>query len=174
MEENFEKEYEEEKPSILRKIFIGIIILFLLVLIVSYFLFNGVSSIVEGLIGSDEIEGNIIHFSGKKIKFENNTYNNLLNIYNKNKGKEFKACLKGKYNNKTYYIKSLYIPKTYEQRYDKVVSESCYDSIISLHSHPRMFCIPSEQDFESFSLYEKENMLMVVMCKEDRFTIYPK
>lgn len=175
MEENHFQD-EEEKPSILKRVFIVIITIFLLILILSYFSLWGVRDIISGLAESNKIKDNEIHFSDKTVLFENNTYEKLLQIYNNNKGKEIKVCLIGIFEdkNKHYYINNLYIPKIYEQDFNRVVSEPCYDSIVSLHSHPRMFCIPSKQDFKSFTLYDKENNLMMVMCKENRFTVYPK
>ncbi len=170
-EEHFIEDYEEEKPSLFKRVFIIIIGLFLLFLIISYFSFLGVRGIFEGIAGSDKIEDNVIKFSEGKVIFENNTYENLLEIYNNDKGKEIKVCLQGYKENSNYYLTSLYIPKIYEQEVDRVVSEPCYDSIVSLHSHPRLFCIPSEQDFKSFSMYDRENNLMIVMCSEKRFTI---
>lgn len=171
MDINFEE--QEEKPSIFKKIFIFLIGIFLLILILTYFLFGGVSYIIEGFAGANKIVDNKIILPDKQIVFENNSYNKLLDIYNQNKENEIKVCLTGIYNG-NYTIYDLYIPKIYSQTTREVVSEPCYNSIISLHSHPRMFCIPSDQDFKSFSTFEQENTLMMVMCKEKWFTIYPK
>ena len=168
--EDYSKEEIEEKPSLFKKIFVVIIAVFLLILMVSYFTLFDIHDILEGIVGSHKIQDNKIYFSNKTIYFENNTYNRLLEIYNKNLGEEFKACLTGIYD-KDYFVYDIYVPKTYEQQPSEVVSEPC-DSIISLHSHPRLFCIPSQQDFKSFK--QEKSDLMLIMCEKDRFTIYEK
>lgn len=167
--EDYQEEIEE-KPSLFRKIFAVIIAVFLLILMLSYFTLYGVRDILEGLVGSHKIQDDKIYFSNKTIHFDNNSYDKLLEIYNKNLDKEFKACLTGVYD-KDYFIYDLYIPKTYEQQPSEVISEPC-DSIISLHSHPKMFCIPSQQDFKTFK--QEKSDLMLIMCEKDRFTIYEK
>jgi proteasome lid subunit RPN8/RPN11 len=168
--EDYSEEEIEEKPSLFKKISVIIIAIFLLILMLSYFTLFGVRDILEGIVGSHTINDDKIYFSDKIIYFENNTYNRLLGIYDKNLENEFKACLVGKYD-KNYFIYDLYVPKTYEQQPSEVISEPC-DSIISLHSHPRMFCIPSQQDFKAFK--QEKSDLMLVMCEKDRFTIYKK
>ena len=169
MEDYLEEEIEE-KPPLFKKIFVIIIAIFLLVLMLSYFTLFGIRDILEGLVGSHKIQDDKIYFSNKTIHFDNNSYDKLLEIYNKNLDKEFKACLTGVYD-KDYFIYDLYIPKTYEQQPSEVISEPC-DSIISLHSHPKMFCIPSQQDFKTFK--QEKSDLMLIMCEKDRFTIYEK
>lgn len=168
--ENYQEEEIEEKPSLFKKIFVVIIAVFLLVLMLSYFTLFNIHDILEGLVGSHKIQDDKIYFSNKTISFENNTYNKLLEIYDKNPDKEFKVCLTGKYDI-NYFVYDLYIPETYEQQPSEVISETC-DSIISLHSHPRLFCIPSQQDFKTFK--QEKSDLMLVMCEKDRFTIYEK
>ena len=167
--EDYQEEIEE-KPSLFRKIFAVIIAVFLLILMLSYFTLYGVRDILEGLVGSHKIQDDKIYFSDKTISFENNTYNRLLEIYDRNPDKEFKVCLTGKYDI-NYFVYDLYVPETYEQQPSKVISETC-DSMISLHSHPKMFCIPSQQDFKTFK--QEKSDLMLVMCEKDRFTIYEK
>ena len=168
--EDYQEEEIEEKPSLFRKIFVIIIAVFLLILMLSYFTLYGVRDILEGLVGSHKIQDDKIYFSDKTISFENNTYNRLLEIYDRNPDREFKVCLTGEYDT-NYFVYDMYVPKTYEQQPSKVISETC-DSMISLHSHPKMFCIPSQQDFKTFK--EEKSDLMLVMCEKDRFTIYEK
>ncbi|MBU0962615.1 MAG: hypothetical protein KKD48_01790 [Nanoarchaeota archaeon] len=168
--EDYSEEEIEEKPSLFKRIFVIIIAIFLLILMLSYFTLFGVRDILEGIAGSHKMQDDKIYFFNKTISFENNSYNRLLEIYDKNLGNEFKACLVGEYD-KNYFIYDLYIPKTYEQKPSEVISEPC-DSIISLHSHPKMFCIPSQQDFKTFK--QEKSDLMLVMCEKDRFTIYEK
>lgn len=168
--EDYSEEEIEEKSSLFKKIFVIIIAIFLLVLMLSYFTLFNIQDILEGLVGSHKIQDDKIYFSSKTISFENDTYNRLLEIYDKNPDKEFKVCLTGKYDT-NYFVYDLYVPTTYEQQPSEVVSDTC-DSIISLHSHPKMFCIPSQQDFKTFK--QEKSDLMLVMCEKDRFTIYKK
>ena len=168
--EDYSEEEIEEKPSLFKKIFIILIAVFLLILMLSYFTLFGIRDILEGIAGSHKIQNDEIYFSDKTIYFGNSTYSRLLEIYDKNLGREFKACLIGIYD-KDYFIYDLYIPKTYEQQPSEIISEPC-DAIISLHSHPKMFCIPSQQDFKSFK--QEKSDLMLIMCEKDRFTIYEK
>ncbi|MEK6933175.1 MAG: hypothetical protein AABW56_05290 [Nanoarchaeota archaeon] len=168
---------EEEKPSIFRKVFIMILGTFLILLLVTYFSFNPlIENIFIGLVKSDKIDNNIVNInSTNKLVFQNNTYNDLLNIFDDNIEREFKVCLVGNIEDGDYYINGIYTPKTFSQTSSEVVSEFCdKDTIVDMHSHPLKHCLPSEQDFESFKLFKNinNNAIMGVMCEKGRFNFY--
>lgn len=168
---------DEEKPNKFRKVIIILIAIFLIILLITYLLTNSlIRNIFVGLVESSKVNDNIVNInSTNKLIFQNNTYNELLNIYDNNIEKEFKVCLKGNIENKDYYINSIYIPKTFLQTSNRVVSEYCgNDTIVDMHSHPLKHCLPSEQDFQSFSLFKQinNNAIMAVMCERGRFNFY--
>ena len=77
--------------------------------------------------------------------------------------------------NGDYIINEIYIPKTYTQTSNEVVSEFCSkDTIVDMHSHPLKHCLPSEQDFNSFKSFKEisNNAIMSVMCERGRFNFY--
>ena len=168
---------EEEKPSIFRKVFIMILGVFLILLLVTYFSFNPlIENVFIGLVKSDKIDNNIVKINSTNILvFQSNTYNELLNIYDNNPEREFKVCLNGDIKNGDYYINEVFIPETYLQTHNQVISDFCPDkTIVDMHSHPLKHCIPSEQDFTSFSSFKERNnnAIMSVMCERGRFNFY--
>ena len=170
-------EIEEERPNKFKKTFIILIAVFLIFLLVTYLTSNSlISNIFIGLIQSDKINNNIVGInSTNNLIFQDNAYNNLLEIYDSNLELEFKVCLNGKIIDGDYYINDIYVPETYLQTPSKVVSDFCPDyTIVDMHSHPLKHCIPSEQDFQSFKLFKEKNnnAIMAVMCERGRFNFY--
>ena len=168
---------EEEKPSIFKKIFIIIIAIFLIILVTTYLLTDPlIRNIFAGLIESNKIDNNIVNInSTNKLIFQQNTYNELLAIYDSNIEKEFKVCLNGNIENGNYFINEIYVPETYLQTHNQVVAEPCSNiTIVDMHSHPLKHCLPSEQDFISFKSFKEisNNAIMAVMCQRNRFNFY--
>ena len=168
---------KEEKPNLFKKIFIIILGIFLIILAITYLSSNSlVNNILIGLIQSNKVENSIVNInSTNKLIFLNDSYEKLLKIYDNNSEREFKTCFKGKIDKGDYIIKEIYIPKTYSQTSNEVVSEFCSnDTIVDMHSHPLKHCIPSEQDFKSFKLFKEKsnNAIMAVMCERERFNFY--
>ena len=168
---------KDEKPSVIKKIFIIIIAVFLIILVITFLLTNSlIRSIFTGLIESSKIKIDTVKInSTNKLLFLSNTYDELLDIYDNNPEKEFKVCLKGNIDNGDYFINEIYIPETYLQTHSQVIAEPCPDdSIVDMHSHPLKHCIPSEQDFKSFSSFKEisNNAIMAVMCERGRFNFY--
>ena len=170
-----EKEIEENESK-LKKFYIVLMSFLIVVLALSYFLLGPrIFEIVGSLTESSELKNNLtIETKNLTIVLEKNVYKSLKDIYFENHDREFKACLLGNIKNGTYYVSEIYIPKQ-KGEFNKVVYTSCpKETIISLHSHPFLRCIPSKQDFLSFSNFKKinPNVLMMIMCSEDRFYVY--
>ena len=168
---------EERKPSIWLKI----IVIAIIVLIIIFFATSGtVREILYGIFKSSKIKGDFsvdikdIDYAEKLI-FINNSYSALLDIYEKNKQLEFKVCLLGYIEGKDYIISEIFIPEIYFQSATRVVSEPCpSESLISLHSHPELHCLPSDQDMTNYKSLKlnNEKAILAVMCSEERFNFF--
>ena len=177
MEEFNEEIIEEEKTPLIKKISIIILSVFLIFLVVSYLLTNSiVRNITVGLIESEKIKNYEVKINRtNKLIFTQESYNELMDIFDNNKGVEFKACLKGEIKSGDYYIYLIEIPKTYLQEYNKVIAEPCDEnSLVDMHSHPLKHCLPSEQDLINFENFKEKNKngIMAIMCQRDRFNFY--
>ncbi|MDD5178246.1 MAG: hypothetical protein PHT54_03135 [Candidatus Nanoarchaeia archaeon] len=170
-------EFEEVKPSPIKKIVTIFLGIFLIVLFLTFLLTDSqLRSNIKGLFESSKIKDEIITSGDITIIFNNELYKELLDIRKENIDVEFKLCLFADYSNKTYTVKELYKPITYTQEYNKVVSEPCpKETLIDLHSHPYKHCSFSEQDVISFNKFKElsKDAIMMVMCEENRFNIYP-
>ena len=112
---------------------------------------------------------------GGKINFDIKTFTKLQNYYLKNQELEFKACLTGKKDNNDYYVTGMYFPKMIQQTVHSVRAEMCNkETIISLHTHPYLSCIFSEQDMKTYSKFIITNpdSIYGLMCAKNRFTFY--
>lgn len=178
MEPEIEGSYiEEEKESPVKKILVIVAAVFLIALFVSYVgISYGISDIIGGLVESDLIEGNVVELNdGSRIVFSDDPLDGLNELYDNNRGVEFKACLGGSIVNGDYFIDEIVYPKIYSQKYNQVVAEPCPgSSLIDLHSHPEKHCIASQQDMKNFEELKKKKpeALMVIMCEEDRVNVY--
>jgi len=167
-------EIEESKTKkFIKKTIIIIISIFLIFLVLTY-LVPGykILNIIEGKIISHELDNNLsITLKDKKIIFNPNTYNELLNIYNNNQIHEFKVCLLGTLNNNIYYLNKIEHPIIISQDIFSVTSTPCpKNTLVSLHSHPENQCIHSKQDIKSHK--ESKISLSAVMCSKKRFNFY--
>lgn len=172
--EEIEEEIEEGKWKKIVIYSTGVIVL--VIFLVYVFIHTVGGDILGGLISSSKVEGEEVDFSfDGKLVFENESLERLKGIYFKNQKVEIKVCLKGKKEDKKYFIKDVYVPRIYSQGFNQVVAEGCSeDSLVSLHSHPYKHCLASEQDFRSFKKFKEKNedALMVVMCEDKRFGVY--
>lgn len=113
--------------------------------------------------------------NGGKVVFNKQTYETLRAIYYQNQRTEFKACLTGYKESNSYIVEDIYIPKIYDQTVFSVTSAICNSStIISLHSHPPMRCLFSEQDIRSYNKFRQVNPdgIIGLMCNHDRITFF--
>jgi len=172
-----EDDYYEEDNGRFKKFLIPFIGILILIIFITYIFTNAAGiDVLGGLISSSKLKENEVDFSlNGKVIFDDKTLDELKNIYFENLRNEFKVCLYGKKENNLYFINKLAVPKTYSKTFNQVIAEPCSDeALISLHSHPYKRCLPSEQDFETFSKFKEKtpNALMVIMCEENRFYIY--
>ena len=171
-----EEHFEEEKPSLLKRVSVIVISLFLIFLMLSTFLVWGnVGEIVAGWIESETVENGLVELEDFSVTFSNNTYEVLQGIYSDNQEYETKVCLFGFLENSRYNITYVYQPVIYSQQFNQVVSEACPDNtLVALHSHPYGHCIASEQDLSNLEVSKQvnENALIGVMCDYDRFSFY--
>ena len=169
MEEDF-----DETPKWKKKVIV-IGAIFMILLIISYFFTGyGVSEIIAGMIESDEINGNVVDNGEFRVIFLEETYGEILEIYNTDLSVETKMCLLG-YFDGDYYVNEVLKPVIYSQEFNQVISEKCPDeTLIALHSHPYRKCIASEQDLDNLEMSKEvnPNVIVGIICEEDRFNFY--
>ncbi len=173
-EDHLEHLHKESKSKKAFVLFLGI---FILVTFLVYTVAGGwMSNIFAGMIDSSILEGNSLKIKqGLQVRFEDKPLERLNIIYTNNKGLEFKVCLQGKKQGNVYWITKVIEPVMYEQTATSVKAAPCpKDSVVSLHSHPKKHCLPSDVDIKNFEQFKKKNKdaLMAVMCEEKRFTFY--
>ncbi|MBU0460061.1 MAG: hypothetical protein KJ771_04600, partial [Nanoarchaeota archaeon] len=120
------------------------------------------------------LQGNVISLDDFKIIFEDGTEEVLKSYYFNEQEVEISLCLEG-YQEGDYYITSLYEPKTYASAYNQVSFQPCsLKTMVILHTHPFKRCVASEADLEMLSSSKEVNsdVLMVVMCEAERFSVY--
>lgn len=170
------------KKSKLKEIVVLVIGITLGLLIMLNLLFTfPVIDLIAGQLESTPIKQNTLNMKEFLIIFDNNTYETLKASYFEEQKVEFSVCLLGSKTDKTentkaeYHIISSYQPKTYSQSLTHVSFASCSkETLIILHTHPYKSCLASQTDLRSLDKSKKLNpdALMVVMCEEDRFSVY--
>ncbi len=173
-------EHEEKKRRLIRRISVFVIGVVMLVLFLSYYVgMPGVSQAIASMaISSKIVEGSVGYNSTNTVYFMGNTYSKLAElhqIHTVEGAAEFKACLMGAVMDNDYYIDDIHEPIMYEQKYNQVISQGCPgETLISLHSHPKLHCSPSEQDIKTFSKFRasQKDAMMAIMCEKDRFNFY--
>ncbi len=153
-------------------IFVFLLFLFLSYLLPSYNLFEFIPAHLD----SYKIENNFIDLhNGNKISFRNDSYEDLLNIYNQNQRHEFKACLIGKKIGNDYIVDGIKIPRIISQSFFSVRANPCpREAIISLHSHPYKSCYLSVHDTTTYEVVRSINKdaIIGIMCESGRFNFY--
>jgi len=142
------EEQEENKTLVfIKKLTTIIIAIFLIIIIITYIIPGPILKIIEGKLVSNKLNNLSITLKDKTITFKQETYNELLQVYNNNQIHEFKVCLKGKLTNNIYYINEIEYPLIYSQTIFSVNAKQCSkNTLVSLHSHPENHCIHSWQD----------------------------
>ena len=165
----------EEKPSKIKKIIVATIAVFLVLLMISFiFVTFPIGEILQGKVESSLLKGHIIDLDNLQIIFEEGTEEILKSYYLSEQETEISLCLEG-YKAEDYHITSLYQPKTYQAAYNQVWFEPCSaKTVIILHTHPYKRCVASETDIKMLENSKLSNpeVLMVVMCEPDRFSVY--
>lgn len=183
--ESVEHEVEEVEHYLIRffkkfsLIFLGI---FLVLLMVSYiFVSYPLSGIIRGQLESTPLDNGIIEVVDENLQiiFNQQTLDQLTEIYLNEQEVEFSVCLSGQMINESdldvYYLDSLYVPEMYEQTFNHVRFKSCpVETLVMLHSHPYKSCLASETDINTLESSKSGNsdLLMVVMCEPGRFSVY--
>jgi len=170
----YEEDIIEEEEHVKRKWPVILMAVFLILLMISLTFASGnIREIIVSLAESSLIEDGLVE-QDVTVQFENDTYEEILELYNADLATEFKVCLMGYFDGK-YYVTSLYFPEMYSQSYNQVVSEVCpEDTLISLHSHPYRHCTASDQDLDNLDKAKEESefALIGIMCEEERFHFY--
>lgn len=183
--ESVEHEVEEVEHYLIRffkkfsLIFLGI---FLVLLMVSYiFVSYPLSGIIRGQLESTPLDDGIIEVVDENLQiiFNQQTLDELTEIYLNEQEVEFSVCLSGQMINESnldvYYLDSLYVPEMYEQTFNHVRFKSCpVETLVMLHSHPYKSCLASETDINTLESSKSGNrdLLMIVMCEPGRFSVY--
>jgi proteasome lid subunit RPN8/RPN11 len=173
------EDYEEERKLkiFLKKTYLIIISVIIIVLLV----INSapgyhVISVLSGKIVSTTLnEDYTFDIYTGQVVFEKEVFEKLQEIYFSNQKHEFKVCLIGEKQGSNYLVNDIYVPYIYRQDVFSVTSHPCNQStIISLHSHPPLRCIFSEQDIISFNNFRKINPdgIIGLMCDEDRLSFF--
>ncbi|MBS3131841.1 hypothetical protein J4212_05385 [Candidatus Woesearchaeota archaeon] len=167
---------ESEGFRIFKKAIIVFVSIFLMFLFLSYFLLgNNIFDILASRSSSFTASNGRIIFGGGTITFQEEAYQNLLEIYNENQQHEFKACLMGYKSGKNYFVEKIEAPKIISQDFSSVRAEPCREgTIIDLHSHPYKSCYLSVHDLTTLKYVKAANKdaFLGVMCEPDRFNFY--
>ncbi len=139
-----------------------------------------VGGIIRGQIESTPLEEGVLKLDNFTLEFDDVVLSELLTLYYANQAEEFSVCLSGEFSENlifkdSYYIDSLYVPEMYEQSYSHVRFESCDSStIVMLHTHPYKSCLASSTDLDTLASSQEFNpdMVMLVMCEPERFSVY--
>lgn len=174
--EEQDKEDQTDKYRWVKIIFWLVIGLIMILLMISFvFVTYPISGIIGGKLESNILNNNVIELDEFDVVFEDNTLKQLQNIYFNEQKVEFSVCLLGNKDNNIYDITNLYKPVTYSQTFNSVSFEPCSDeTLIILHSHPYKSCIASQADISMLARSKERNkdVLMVVMCEPERFSVY--
>jgi len=150
--------------------------IFSVLLILSYFYITfPVYGILFGQIESQKINENTITSKNVNIVFLNQTHLKVFDTYSKNKGVETTLCMQGTINQNTYFIEQVYTPTIYSQSFRHVTHAPCSDDTIAMfHTHPYKQCVASNTDIKTLRKNQETNpeIIMIIMCQEDRFSIY--
>lgn len=149
---------------------------FMVLLMLSFiFVTFPIDRIIMGWFESDTLEGNVIDTGEFLIIFESGTEEILEEWYFGEQEVEFSVCLEGYKNSDDYYVTYAYQPEMYSQSFNQVSFERCSEeTLIMLHTHPYKSCIASDTDLETLenNQVDNPNLLMVVMCEPDKFSVY--
>tara|TARA_Y100000310_G_C20624122_1_gene784926 strand:- start:240 stop:815 length:576 start_codon:yes stop_codon:yes gene_type:complete len=177
------EEEPEEKPSKLKKVWLVMVSIFLVLLMISFiFVTFPIGDIIQGKVESNLLKGDVIDLDDFKIYFEDNLEEVLESYYFNEQEVEISLCLEGYREDDRhmtsfgdYFITSLYEPSVFSSAYNHVSFEPCSkETVLILHTHPYKRCVASDTDLETLekSKLLNEDVLMVVMCEPSRFSVY--
>jgi proteasome lid subunit RPN8/RPN11 len=158
-----------------RKFRVGLGII-LVLLVVSYIVVSfPVGNILRGQIESRPLLNEKIQLKNFSIMFEKDTEKIVESYYLNERRVEFSLCLSGRKEKGEYIIDIVYQPRQIEQSFNHVTFEPCKENdLIILHTHPYKSCLASQTDLNTLEKSKEKNqdVLMVVMCEIDRFSVY--
>ncbi|MFH1065139.1 MAG: hypothetical protein V1734_01385 [Nanoarchaeota archaeon] len=145
---------------------------FIFFLIVSYSVaFLGMDSI-PGLVNSRQMDSSGIELNGVMLVFSPGIYDEIVSYSAENEGVETKFCLMGEKMGENIFITSVFKPLIIAQDFQSVTSKSCPSgTMVSVHTHPLLHCIPSFQDYKALHSSEDAEY-SAVMCEKGRFYFY--
>ncbi len=176
IKEKEEANIEDKQESPLKKSLIVIFGICMIFLFFSYMFYsNGNHEILLGMIGSATLEKNIIYLENRTIEFEGKTFISLVEHYVANDGNEIKACLIGRTEGNKMILNQIHFPKIYSSTYNSVKAELCpAETLLSIHSHPNMRCMPSAQDMDNYEelKIQSPDMIVAILCDKGRLYFY--
>lgn len=135
---------------------------------------NGLPYVI-GSLKSTPVEDGIISTGSVTIRFEGEALELLQSEYFNEYHREIRACLSGRIDGSDYYVSTVHFPRVIDASIQHIKSEACpQNTLIDLHSHPLNSCIASSTDLRSFAASKEinPNILMVIMCAKDKFSVY--
>ncbi|MDI6738640.1 MAG: hypothetical protein QME12_09105 [Nanoarchaeota archaeon] len=171
-DEILSKPAELEKQSKLKKAALVLVAFLLFFLIISYSVaFFGIDSI-PGLVSGSKMSDSGLKVKGISLSFSPGIYDEIVSYAAENDGVETKFCLMGGKQGGNILITSVFKPLIIAQDFKSVVSKSCPSgTIVSVHTHPLLHCIPSLQDYKALHS-SKDAEYAAVMCERGRFYFY--
>lgn len=162
----------EEQSSKAKKAALFLMFGFIFFLIVSYSVaFIGFDSI-PGLVKSRQMDSYGIKIGDSMLLFSQGIYDEIVSYASDNEGNETKFCLMGEKQGNNLLITSVFKPLIIAQDFASVTSRNCPPgTIVSVHTHPLLHCIPSLQDYNALHS-SKDAEYTAVMCERGRFYFY--
>ena len=141
-----------------------------------------IGDIIQGKVESNLLQGNVINLDDLKVVFLDGTEDILEAYYLNEQEVEISLCLEGYREDDRhttsfgdYFITSLYEPQVFSSAYNHVSFEPCSaETVVILHTHPYKRCVASDTDLNTLAGSKElnEDVLMVVMCEANRFSVY--
>lgn len=171
-DEILSKPLDEEKPSKLKKAAFFLMFGFIFFLIVSYSVAIFGMDSIPGLVSGKQMDSSGIELKGAMLVFSPGVYDEIVSYAAENQGVETKFCLLGEKQGNDILITSVFKPLIIAQEFASVTSRQCpAGTIVSVHTHPLLHCIPSLQDYRALHS-SNDAEYTAVMCERGRFYFY--
>jgi hypothetical protein len=150
----------------------------LLLLVLSYFLvISGAYEQIMGLFTTKTENKGIITAGNVTLEIQPEVLKKLQDAFLQHQDREIKACLTGTYDStkKYYTISEIKFPGIVSADVVHITTDECpSDTLVDLHSHPVNYCTASDTDIKTYTMSKNSNpnLLMVVMCNTNRFSVY--
>lgn len=162
----------EEQSSKAKKAALFLMFGFIFFLIVSYSLASIGFDSIPGLVKSRQMDSYGIKMGDSMLIFSSSIYDEIVSYSAQNEGVETKFCLLGEKQGNNILITSVFKPLIIAQDFQSVTSKSCPSgTIVSVHTHPLLHCIPSFQDYSALHS-SNDAEYTAVMCEKGRFYFY--